>query len=117
MPNNTKAYERRGREYMDSEQYDKAVADFSKAVELYPSDYEPINYLCESCIEIYYDLGKYELAVKYLDKLIEIDQADLWSNDAYKKRGECYQKLGDEKKLKLTSLRRKSLLGNNHLIV
>ncbi|HRH40267.1 MAG TPA: TonB family protein [Pyrinomonadaceae bacterium] len=72
-------------------EYDQAVINYSKAIELNPK--EPSIYLSRGLI--YYNRKFYDLAVADYGKVIEIDPKETM---AYYYRGDSYEKLGDLQK-------------------
>ena len=86
-------YKARGDVYIKLAQYDNAIADYSKIVELKPDK-----------ADSYYDRGKiyvqtknYKKAIADFDKAIEMDPENI---KFYMTRGNCYQTMGEKKKAK-----------------
>ena len=67
-PNDAMSWHSRGLVYYDLKQYDKAIADFSKAIELKPDYVEALN----SRGSVYYDLKQYDKAIADYSKAIEL---------------------------------------------
>jgi len=76
----------RGYAYAELKEFERAIEDFSKAIELDPNDAEA--YYNRGLA--YAKLGKYEQAIKDYDKAIELNPA---LADAYYNRGVAYVKL------------------------
>jgi tetratricopeptide (TPR) repeat protein len=68
--------------------YDKAKADFKMVVKLKPRYVRPYHNLGW----LYYQNGKYEESIQYLNKAIELEPNNGW---AYYTRGLCHLKKGD----------------------
>lgn len=81
-------YKERGFVYFITRNYDKAIPDFQKALELKPNDDILLLYLGN----LYYQIKSYDNALKYLNQ-IEIEFE--WN---FILRGGSYLNLGDEKK-------------------
>ncbi|MFA7361264.1 MAG: tetratricopeptide repeat protein [Candidatus Kapaibacterium sp.] len=79
-------YEGRGSEYYYSKSYEKAIADYTKAIELKPDDADAYW----SRGNAYYYLQKYDEAIADYTKAIELKPDDA---DAYNNRGIAYRKL------------------------
>lgn len=62
------AYSTRGRSYFELEEYDKAFADYEKAIKIAPA-----ATLYEERAEMYYQLDKYDLSDNDYKKLIELE--------------------------------------------
>jgi ankyrin repeat protein/cytochrome c-type biogenesis protein CcmH/NrfG len=86
MPTNAAAYNKRGCAYADKGDYDRAISDFDKALELDPNyafAYSNRGYA-------YADKGDYDRAISDLDKALELDPRYA---EAYLNRGlACYRK-------------------------
>jgi tetratricopeptide (TPR) repeat protein len=65
--------------------YDKAIADYGKLIELHPKDAEA--YVARGAE--YIQTGKYDLAIADFDKATELDPKDA---DAYYERGFAYNR-------------------------
>ena len=65
-------YYRQGCDYCDQKSYGEAVKSFEKAVELEPNN-ATYHYNLGVC---YYNLGKFEKAIPYLKKAIEVDDIE-----------------------------------------
>ena len=83
-----KAYTARGSIYADKREYDLAIADWTKAIELAPED-----------AEVYYnrgtaygDKGELDKAIQDYNKAIDLDPED---DIAYNNRGVAYHNIGD----------------------
>ena len=84
-------YDNRGNASRDLKQYEKAIADYTKAIELYPK-----GVLAYSLRGILYgQLGKYNKAIEDFDRVIELNPKFAV---AYKGRGSVYLILGRVKK-------------------
>jgi len=59
---------RRGHVYYEKEDFEKSIADFTKAIELYPKDED--NYLWRA--EVYKEMKNYKLAIADFSKAIDI---------------------------------------------
>lgn len=68
-PENAALISRLGDLYFESEQFERAIAEYVKALELEPDDKDTYNDLGLA----YHYTGKYELSVEQLNKGIEID--------------------------------------------
>jgi len=71
-PNNSKAYFFRGRRYMAEDNYQQAIRDFSKAIELDPQNYEPYKFRGL----MFNIIGNYEMAIKDYDRAIAMNQSE-----------------------------------------
>ena len=69
----TFALRTRARVYQELEEYDKALADYARAIKVDP---EKTN-LYKERAQLLYDLEKYDLADKDYQKMIELDQGDV----------------------------------------
>jgi TonB family protein len=81
-------YRKRADENSSKGEYDLAVSDYNKAIELNPKD--PAAYLNRG--RVYSDRKSYDLAILDYDKTIELDPKD---STAYFKRGDVYEKKGN----------------------
>jgi tetratricopeptide (TPR) repeat protein len=77
------AHDKRGREYADAEEYDKAIEAFSKAIEIRPGYADAYNNRGNT----YRKMGQYDQATADLNKAIELDPSHY---KAYKNRGKVY---------------------------
>ena len=87
-PDYADAYYNRGLAYFYEGDYDRAIADFDKAIELKPDDAVAYNNRGNA----YADKGKYDRAIADFDKAIELKPDDAV---AYNNRGAAYFKKGD----------------------
>lgn len=87
-------YCNRGFAYAELQQYDKALADYTRAVELNPYVVAPAAWYERGMFYKKY-LKNYSAAVADFTKAIEKQTS--YAN-AYQRRGECYQALGETKK-------------------
>ena len=83
----TSAYNNRGIVYLRTRVYQKALDDFTKAIEMDPE----YKYAYINRGAVYGIMGDYEKAISDYSKAIEIDD---WNRLAYYKRGLMYNKLG-----------------------
>jgi tetratricopeptide (TPR) repeat protein len=85
------AWYNRGRAYIDLHQYDKALADYSKAIELMPNHPTPLNNRGVA----YSQMGRHHKALADFSKAIELDPKNsaIWNN-----RGWAYLLLHQEEK-------------------
>lgn len=81
--NNAIAYFYRGLAYYNLKNYDQAIKDYSKAIEL-DSDYA---WAYSNRGLVYYDLQNYEQAISDYDKALELNPIYI---DAYNNRGNAY---------------------------
>ena len=81
------AYHNRGFAYGELKQYDKAIADFDKAIELNPEDVH-VDYRNRGVA--YRKLKQYDKAIADYDKAIELNPKDA---DTYHNRGFAYDEL------------------------
>jgi PGF-CTERM protein len=88
--NYTEAYNNRGAAYYDLKQYERAIEDYSKAIELNP------NYVGAYINRgvTYYDLKQYERAIEDFDKAIELNPN---LAEAYDYREHALSKLKEQK--------------------
>lgn len=93
-PNSSQPYYWRGNMYHCLKQYDKAIADMNKCIEL---GHNSVGYL--KLGDIYKDMGKYELAIENYRKLINrIEEVGGNADHRYIVIAECYLELGDKEK-------------------
>jgi TonB family protein len=90
-PPDSAFYQNRATSYVIKGEYDLAVADFSKAIELKPEDAS--NYLNRGLA--FFNKKSYALAVADYDKVIELNPKD---SKAYFNRGESHEKMGEIQK-------------------
>ena len=83
------AYMGRGEEYIALDKYDKAISDFSKAIEIDPS--EPLYYYNRA--NAFFDIKQYDAALKDYSKALELNNKLL---DAYVNRGMLYSETGHQ---------------------
>ena len=76
----------RGDEYLNSKQYEQAIASYDKAIAINPKSRNVDNAYLGSALA-YYALNKYEQAIVHIDKVIAIDPR---YEDAYYIRGLAY---------------------------
>lgn len=92
-------YRKRADESIVKGDYDLAVNDYNKAIELNPKD--AVAYLNRG--RAYHDKTNYDLAIADFDKVIEINpketSAYLNRGDAFEKKGNAQQAIGDYKKV------------------
>ena len=69
-------YIEKGWTYYDNEQYDLAIDEFKKALELSP-DYSMIH---RSLGWVYLEIEEYESASKYIESALQLDPADSWAH-------------------------------------
>ncbi len=85
-PTNWIAYNGRGTAFHEQGEYDNAIREFTKAVEVFPSDQSYSNLAAS-----YYRKGEYKKAIFFLSKAIECFS----SNRLYVKRGDAYFRSGE----------------------
>jgi len=85
QPGNGSAYNNRGNAYTDTEDPDRAIADYTKAIELASGDCLPCAYSNRG--HLYEDKGAYDMAVADLNEAIRL-KPDF--ADAYDARGHAY---------------------------
>lgn len=83
------AYSDRGVDFYGQGQYDRAIADFDKAISLKPGDGNAFGYRGKS----YYKLGQYTRAIQDFDREIELGPVPSFG---YYDRGLAKKKIGDE---------------------
>jgi tetratricopeptide (TPR) repeat protein len=89
----SEVYELRGFTWDDKGDYDKAIADYTKAIEIDPKNsYAYINRGVD-----WYDKGDYDRAIADYTRAIEIDPKN---SDAYYNRSLAWDKKGDDDKAK-----------------
>jgi TonB family protein len=92
-------YRKRADESILKGEYDSAVNDYNKAIELNPKD--EVAYLNRG--RAYHNKTNYDLAIADFDKAIEINPKDLSAylnrGDAFEKKGSAQQAIGDYKKV------------------
>ena len=89
-PNDAKAYYSRGTAYYYLNQYERAIKDFDRAIELNPNDVKA--YYNRGIV--YYDLKQYGRAIKDFDRAIERNPNFA---EAYEKRELALSKLEEQK--------------------
>ncbi len=87
MQNTAISYFNRGLAYQSKEQYDQAIADYTKAIELDPKYARPYNNRGLA----YKNKGQYDQAIADFTKAIELDPKYTY---AYYNRGNAYQSKG-----------------------
>jgi len=87
------AYDNRGNTYSDLKEYQKAIADYTKAIDINPR-YAKAYYNRGNA---YYDLKKYQRAIAYYTRAIDINPQYA---DAYVNRGIVYKGLKEYQKAK-----------------
>jgi len=85
---NADAYHKGGYTYGEKGEYEKAIADYNKAIELNPNDADA--YYNRGCT--YGETGEYEKAIADFDKVIQLNPSDA---GAYYNRGLAYKEKGD----------------------
>jgi hypothetical protein len=66
------AYKDRGNEYLKKKDYDKALIEYTKALEINPNYYLVINAIGT----VYYEKGDFDLALKHYNRAIKLDPND-----------------------------------------
>ena len=128
-------YDNRGDVYRWIRQYDLAVQDYNKAIEINSneSDYYNRGRAYQAAMQLekaiqnydkvielnpryvhayyfrglaYYHIKNYEVAIKDYTKCIELDPKDKWN---YRSRGKCYQQIGEEAKAQADFAKAKEL--------
>jgi tetratricopeptide (TPR) repeat protein len=77
----------RGENYRKMGRYDRALADFNRAIELNPEDATALGGRGET----YRAMGRYEEALADFDRGLELDPEDAW---ALAGRGDTYRAMG-----------------------
>ena len=90
-PLSAKEYCNRGVSYFEKGQYDKAIADYNKAIEIDPKDARAYNNRGIA----YGKKGQYDLSIADFNKVIEINPSDA---EAYINRGHTHMKSGNKEK-------------------
>lgn len=90
-PVDAEYYQRRADSHMVKGEYDLAVADYNKSIELNPKD--SLSYLSRGLS--YYNKKAYDLAVADFDKGIALDPKE---SMAYYNRGSSFEKMGEIQK-------------------
>lgn len=83
------AYLSRGNLYLQREQYDFALEDFSKVIEISPDQ----HYGYERRAEVYYKMGSYNLALDDINAAIVLLDSPKDFISSYNRRGEIYMHL------------------------
>lgn len=95
------AYEARGRCYIDSAQFEQAVADFTKALELYPAYCDA---LCWRAFALY-ELGRYQQALQDCDLYGAIGLGNIRCDGLVQEiRGKSFAMLGQSETVLLSTL-------------
>ena len=84
------AYTARGNVYLDKKDYDKAVADFTRAIQLLPYNYEPLMGRGQAYANKGYDNsqpGLYDTAIQDFNQALKLKPN---SADTYARRGRAY---------------------------
>ncbi len=97
LENRSFAYNNRGGAYADKGEFDRAIADYTKAIGLYPNDAIAYNNRGSA----YYRKGEFDRAIADYTKAIKLDPKYAIAitpvyADAYNNRGVTYEKKGDE---------------------
>ncbi|MBP9091730.1 tetratricopeptide repeat protein [bacterium] len=98
-PFSRRDYLYRARLYRDTAQTEKAIADFTKVIEIPPNKGGHVDWNLDQTLfdraNLYFAIRDYARAIADYSKIIELDDD---SEDAYKKRGDCQFALGQYKK-------------------
>ena len=112
-PATAKDFLKRGQKHYKDKDYDNAVADCTRALELLKLIPKPnIDEISDSQVTrglSYYYLKKYELAIKDLGKVAN-DRGIMYSNPGYKALNEAKEMLKHERKLNAKDERAKNQL-------
>jgi tetratricopeptide (TPR) repeat protein len=96
------AYEARGRCYIDSRQFEQALADFSKALELYPAYCDA---LCWRALA-HYELGRYQEALSDCDHYAAIGLGNIRCDGLVRDlRSKSFASLGESSSVILATLK------------
>ncbi|MBF0555264.1 MAG: tetratricopeptide repeat protein [Nitrospirae bacterium] len=114
QPINAEDYLERGNTYYSKGDFDSAISNFTKAIEINPK-------LAEAYINrgvAYYGKGNYDQAISDYNRAIELNpKLDVDVNpkiaEAYNNRGNSYLKKGDHKRA-MTDYQKAAELGNTH---
>lgn len=88
IENSTRSYEMRAKIWLGMKQYQKAFADYDKAIELQPD----ISYGYYNRAEAKFELAQYPEAITDFDKVLQIDPTDIRT---YILRGKAKELIGD----------------------
>jgi tetratricopeptide (TPR) repeat protein len=103
-PNDARAYYNRGNSYRAKGEYERAIADYTRALELDPNDARAYGTRGNS----YADKGEYERAIADYTRALELNPSDAW---AYNNRGLAY-KVSHEKEAARRDFQRAAELGD-----
>lgn len=101
-PNDFEAYNNRGLAYCDKEEYDKAITDYTKAIELNPKLANAYN----NRGLVYFIRVEYDRAIGDYNEAIELDPK---LAEAYRNRGNAYDARGEYDKAKADKKKAKEL--------
>ena len=99
------AYYNRGCAYSDLGQYERAIQDYNKAIQINPNIYQTYGNRGEA----YYYLKNYNQAFEDLNKSIELGASGKDLGEALYYRGLCYQATGDKAKAQADFAKAKEL--------
>jgi tetratricopeptide (TPR) repeat protein len=88
FPRDAEAYNNRGNAYLAKGDFDRAIADYTKAIEIDPKDADAYNNRSYA----YHAKGDFDRAIADYTKVIEIDPR---AAAAYGNRGDVYEAKGD----------------------
>lgn len=91
-PSNVIALYNRGRAYEENKEFEKALADFEKVLEI---DQGHVQANLSMAMDLYFRQNDYANSVKYLNNAVDRDKNNA---KAYTLRGKAYQRLGDANK-------------------
>jgi tetratricopeptide (TPR) repeat protein len=106
MHESASSYYQRGTSHLSLSEYQLAIQDFDRAIELDPN-YEGAFY---NRGKAYYHLGEYQCAIQDFTRVIELDPQHIFT---YNKRGKCYQALGMTAEAEADFARYKELTGKD----
>jgi Flp pilus assembly protein TadD len=93
-PDDAGAYNNRGFNYAEMEQFEKAIADYNQALKL-RSNYEHVDYLYNNRGFAYGRLGQYNLAFADFERVEALNPDNAW---LYYYRAMIYLKMGENDK-------------------